>query len=239
MGSAGRSENARVVLGGPLPLPAVGQHPVVLGRHGGAWRELFASPRYRGRVLTLIVCWMFGYAGIVYGVGAFAGVYMVDHGGSPHFVFLVYTAAYAFVFLAFLANAWARDRVERRDVIFAMTVLFSLAMAAMYLVPTPAAMAVAFTTGRIGTFLWLFNMYNYTAVAFPTRIRSVAFAWTDGLGHLGAWAGVTLIGLLYGLGPNHLGWMLFIIVPGALLPGLLIRAFGMRQAGAVLEQVST
>lgn len=98
---------------------------------------------------------------------------------------------------------------------------------------------VTCTIARIGTFLWLFNMYNYTAVAFPTRIRSVAFAWTDGLGHLGAWAGVTLIGLLYGLGPNHPGWFLFIILPGALLPGLLIRAFGIKQAGAVLEQVST
>ena len=60
---------------------------------------------------------MFGYAGIVYGVGAFAGVYMVDHGGSPHFVFSVFTVAYAFVFLGFLANSWLRDRVERRDTI--------------------------------------------------------------------------------------------------------------------------
>jgi MFS family permease len=164
---------------------------------------------------------------------------MVDHGGSPHFVFAVFTVAYAFVFLAFLANSWLRDHVERRDTILLMAIAFSVAMAVMYVVPSKPVMATAFTIARIGTFLWLFNMYNYTAVAFPTRIRSVAFAWTDGLGHLGAWAGVTLIGLLYGLGPNHLGWFLFIIVPGALLPGLLIRAFGIKQAGAVLEQVST
>ena len=222
----------------PLPEPTTGQHPVILaGRE--AWHELFTSPRYRGRVLTLIVCWVFGYSGIVYGVGAFASVYMVDHGGSPHFVFLVYMIAYVFVFFAFLANSWLRERVERRDTILLMTITFSVALIVMYFVPTKPVMAIFLTISRVGTVLWLFNMYNYTAVAFPTRIRSVAFAWTDGLGHLGAWAGVTLIGLLYGLGPNHLGWFLFIILPGALLPGLLIRAAGIKQAGAVLEQVST
>jgi hypothetical protein len=50
---------------------------------------------------------------------------------------------------------------------------------------------------------------------------------------------VTLTGPLYGMGPNHLGWVLFIVVPGALLPAILIRSFGIRQSRAVLEQVST
>jgi len=40
----------------------------------------------------------------------------------------------------------------------------------------------AYIISRIGTGLFLFNLYNYTAVAYPTRIRAVAFAWTDGLG---------------------------------------------------------
>lgn len=230
-----RSENA---FGGALAEPVPGQHPVIpAGR--GAWRELFSSPRYRGRVVTLIVCWMFGYAGIIYGTGAFAGLYMVDHGGSPHFVFMVYLVSYIIVFFGFLANSWVREKVERKDMILLLTLLFSIAMLVMYMHPTKPVMAVFFTVSRIGSILWLFNMYNYTAVSFATRIRSAAFAWTDGLSHLGAWAGVTLVGLLYGVGPNHLGWILFIIVPGALLPGLLIRFAGIRQAGAVLEQVST
>ncbi|MBS0642124.1 MAG: hypothetical protein JSS43_19835, partial [Proteobacteria bacterium] len=60
-----------------------------------------------------------------------------------------------------------------------------------------------------------------------------------GLGHLGAWAGVTLLGPLYALGPNHLGWLLWIVVPGAIVPALMIRTLGIKQARAVLEQVST
>ena len=96
-----------------------------------------------------------------------------------------------------------------------------------------------FTIACVGVALWLFNLYNYTAVGYPTRIRARAFAWTDGLGHLGAWAGVTLLGPLYALGPNHLGWILWILIPGALVPVLLIRIFGIKQTGVVLEQVSS
>ena len=49
---------------------------------------------------------------------------------------------------------------------------------------------------------------------------------------------MTLLGPLYALGPDHLGWILWIIVPGVLLPAALIRFGGIRQAQAVLEQVS-
>jgi putative MFS transporter len=222
----------------PLPEPDHGQHPVLLADKG-AWRELFTNPRYRGRAILILICWLLCYPGIIYGVGAFAAVYMVDHGVSSHFVFMTFTVSYVVQFFAFQANSWLGERVERRDTLAFMGILFALAWTAAYLLPTPAVLAVSVTIGRVCTGLFLFNLYNYTAVSFPTRIRSVAFAWTDGLGHLGAWAGVTLTGPLYVTGPNHLGWILFIIVPGALLPALLIRVFGIRQSHAVLEQVST
>ncbi len=45
---------------------------------------------------------------------------------------------------------------------------------------------------------------------------------------------MTLIGPLYTWGPDHLGWILWIVVPGALLPALLIvlitEAFSLRKA---------
>jgi MFS family permease len=152
---------------------------------------------------------------------------------------MTFTAAYAATFIAFQINSRLGEGVERRDTILVLCVVFSLAWGVAYLFPLPWVMAPCVVVGRICTTLVLFNLYNYTAVSFPTRIRSVAFAWTDGLGHLGAWAGVTLTGPLYVIGPNHLGWLLFVIVPGALLPAVLIRGFGMRQSRAVLEQVST
>ena len=213
-------------------------HPVIVAGRG-AWRELFTSPEYRTRSILILICWLLSYPGMIYGVGAYMPVFMVDHGASPHFVFALFVVASAATFAAFLINAKLGETVERRDVLAAMGVLFAACWIVMWLVPTKPVLAIGFTLGRIGTVLWLFNLYNYTAVSFPTRLRSVAFAWTDGLGHLGAWAGVTLIGPLYTWGPDHLGWILWIVVPGALLPALLIRGVGIRQAGAVLEQIST
>jgi MFS family permease len=224
--------------GGSLREPDHGQHPLLLTDRA-AWRELFSNPRYRGRILLILACWLCCYPGLIYGVGAFISVYMVDHGVTPHFVFLTFTAAYGATFVAFLVNSALGEAVERRDTLFVLGIVFALAWTVAYFYPTPMVMAGCVIVGRICTTLFLFNLYNYTAVSFPTRIRSVAFAWTDGLGHLGAWAGVTLTGPLYQIGPNHLGWLLFVIVPGALLPAFLIRGFGIRQSRAVLEQVST
>jgi MFS family permease len=245
----GRHEEAELVMaeyerrvqsvtGASLPEPDHGMHPVVVAEKG-AWREIFTNPQYRGRTILLLACWLLGYAGLIYGVGAFAAVYMVDHGATPHFVFATIAGAYALTFVAFQVNSRLGERVERRDVLFFMALLFSASWLIIYLSPSLTVIVIFYALSRVGTGLWLFNLYNYTAVAYPTRIRAVAFAWTDGLGHLGAWAGVTLLGPLYQLGPDHLGWILWIVVPGSLVPALLIRSFGIRQAKAVLEQVST
>jgi MFS family permease len=211
----------------------------VISAAGGSWTELFTDPVYRGRTWLLIFVWLLAYAGLIYGVGAFVAVYMVDHGASAHFVFLTIAVAYAALFIGFQVNARLGERVERRDVLFAMGILFAVAWTVAWLIPNLWVIAACYVVSRIGTGLFLFNLYNYTAVAYPTRIRSKAFAWTDGLGHMGAWAGVTMLGPLYAFGPDHLGWILWIVIPGALLPAALIRFGGIRQSRAVLEQIST
>lgn len=223
---------------GPLPEPDSEPRPVVEVKPG-AWRELFTSMVYRQRTLILLVAWALGYAGIVYGAPSFAAVYMTEHGATAQFVFLLITISGLFRFGGFLVNARLGERVERREVIFAMGLLFSLAWVVMFFVPTLPVMAVFYIVGGIGGTLWLFNMYNYTAVSFPTRMRSMAFSWTDGLAHLGAWGGITLSGVLFLQGPNNLGWFLFLIIPGALVPSALIRFWGIHQRRAILEQVST
>jgi hypothetical protein len=45
--------------------------------------------------------------------------------------------------------------------------------------------------------------------------------------------------VLFLQGPNNLGWFLFLIIPGALIPSALIRFWGIKQRRAILEQVST
>ena len=81
-------------------------------------------------------------------------------------------------------------RIDRllltRDVIAAMAVPFALSWIVAWVLPSLWVIAVCDVISRIGTGLFLFNLYNYTAVAYPTRIRAIDFALTDGLGHLGA-----------------------------------------------------
>ena len=231
-------ERCRRAGSGPLPEPDQGMHPVIVAEKG-AWREIFLSPQYRGRTIVMLICWILGYAGLIYGSGAFAAVYMVDHGGTPHFVFLTFVVASLVVFVGFQINARICEAVERRDVMAALACLFAATFLVVYLVPNLWVIAAFFVLSRIGVALWLFNLYNYTAVSYPTRLRAAAFAWTDGLGHLGAWGGVTLLGPLYAWGPKDRGGFVRRRSPGSLIPGFGIRACGIKQSGAVLEQVST
>ena len=222
---------------GSLPAPDF-RHGQIVQAARGQLMEILVSPLYRQRALLILVCWLLAYPGIVYGPGAFTLVYMVDHGFNVHFFFTLAMIASVVSFFAFLANGRLGERVERKDVLFIMAAVFALGCAFMYLWPTPVMMTIGYIMTRVGTILFLFNLYNYTAICFPTRIRSVAFAWTDGLGHLGAWAGVTSLGPLYDLGTNHIGWLAFIAIPGALLPGFLIWKFGIKQSEQVLEVVA-
>jgi MFS family permease len=231
-------ERCRRATGRELPEPDQDEHMVVVAGKS-AWMEIFTNPLYRGRTIVVLICWLLGYAGLIYGAGAFTAVYMVDHGANAHFVFLTIAIAYAVTFVAFQINSRISEGIERRDVLCTMGFLFAAAWLGIYLAPNLWVIAALYMVGRIATGLWLFNLYNYTAVAYPTRIRAAAFAWTDGLGHLGAWGGVTLLGPLYAWGPNHLGWFLWLLIPGSLLPALLIRTLGIKQSGVVLEQVST
>jgi MFS family permease len=231
-------ERCQRASGRPLPDPDQGLHPVMVAAKG-AWREIFTSPQYRGRTIVVLICWLLAYSGMTYGSGAFFAVYMVDHGASAHFVFLTFIVTSLVVFCGFQVNARIRQGIERRDVLCAVACWFAATFAVVHLAPNLWVIAAFFIIGRIGVGLWVFNLYNYTAGAYPTRIRASAFAWTDGLGHLGAWGGVTLLGPLYAWGPNHLGWFLWVIIPGAVVPAIVIRMFGIRQSGVVLEQVST
>ena len=230
-------EDRCAAIAGPLTAPEFNRPSFEPSEKAGL-SEILTNPQYRWRSILILVCWLLAYPGIVYGSGAFTLVYMIDHGQDAEFFFLLAAGAALVIFAAFLINARLGEKVERRDVLLFMALLFTIGWVIMYFMPTTSGFIVGYILSRIGTALFLFNLYNYTAVAFPTRIRSVAFAWTDGLGHFGALVGVWSLGPLYQWGPNHLGWILFIVIPGALVPGLLIKMLGIRQSDRVLEEVA-
>jgi len=227
---------------GPLPAPDTGAHPVVQTEKVPA-RELFQG-RYRSRTILLLAVWILGYPGIVYGGLSYMPTYLVAHGWTSHQIFLwggVGIITLPFVVLAFFGVSLFGERFERKNLILLAGIVYAAAFLLLLVVHSIAGVAViSVVETAVGT-LWLFNMYNYTSAAYPTRLRAVGTGWTDGIAHLGTFLGPLLISNLFvwTAANGYYGWILWVSLPCALLPSLLIGRYGMNQRGAVLEQIST
>ena len=68
-------------------------------------------------------------------------------------------------------------------------------------------------------------------------MRALGTGWTDGVGHLGAWGGVLIAGQLYII-TDPKNWILFITIPCALLPAILLAIFGKSQSRRALEEMT-
>ncbi len=94
-----------------------------------------------------------------------------------------------------------------------------------------------YTMSIVGVTLWLWSMYVYIPQNYPTRLRSLGTGWTDGVGHLGAWGGVLIAGALFTV-VNPGPFFVFVTIPCAVLPGVLIAIFGKNQRRRTLEELS-
>ena len=78
-------------------------------------------------------------------------------------------------------------------------------------------------------------MCTYPPTTRPGCARRTG--WTDCVGHLGAWGGVLIAGALF-VATKPRNFVVFITIPCALVPGLLVAAFGKRQHPRTLEEVA-
>jgi MFS family permease len=218
-----------------LPEPDLTPHEVVTTEGVGVFGVF--QGQYLWRTLPLLLIWVLGYGGIVYGVGAYGYVFLTARGYGPGFVFAL-TAWSGLVGAAILGlNALIGERIERKTAIVAGAILFAACWYGLYNVHSTPVVVILYMGSTTGTTLWLWNMYVYTPNVFPTRMRAIGTGWTDGIGHIGAWGGVIIAGMIF-TAASPLGWILLITLPGALLPGGIIGAFGLRQRRAVLERLS-
>jgi MFS family permease len=218
-----------------LPEPDLTPHEVVTTEGVGVFGVF--QGQYLWRTLPLLLIWVLGYGGIVYGVGAYGYVFLTARGYGPGFVFAL-TAWSGLVGAAILGlNALIGERIERKTAIVAGAILFAACWYGLYNVHSTPVVVILYMGSTTGTTLWLWNMYVYTPNVFPTRMRAIGTGWTDGVGHIGAWGGVIIAGMIF-TAASPLGWILLITLPGALLPGGIIGAFGLRQRRAVLERLS-
>ena len=208
-------------------------------------REIFHGV-YLHRTLVLLPAWVLGYSGIVYGFVAYQAIQLISFGFSAKAFFVVIMIMYGPAYAAgVICSAFFNERFERRTLILVGAVIFALSFVIIwvfsYVDQINAMQYVGWGLSGVGSALWLFNMYNYTSAAYPTRLRSTATGITDGLGHLGAIFGPVIVVALGDATSKHgfYGFMLYVAIVGALVPALLVRFFGMRQKDAVLEVVAT
>lgn len=225
---------------GTLPAPAP-EPPKVVQTEKVPVKEIFQPP-YRQRTIILWICWFFGYAGMVYGYLSFLPTYLTDLGWSPEQLFLYSTILAAPVSaIAFLVVAGLGERFERRNIVAICGLIAAVAFLLLLVVHSLAGVAIlVLIASPIGQSTWLFNMYNYTSAAYPTRLRSVGTGWTDGVGHLGSLTAPFVAGplLVATAASGGYGWLLYVAIPGALLPAALIGLRGVRQRAMSLEEIA-
>jgi putative MFS transporter len=222
-----------------LPEPDYAGYAVPVNKHV-PMGELFRG-EYGQRTVLLLVAWIIGYAGLVYGFTGYLPVLLRSFGFSASATFgALLVASVGGGCLGLAICSLIGEAVERRTSIVVSVVLFCAAMFGLYfnhgLVAAYVLSAVAWGMMMV----WLFNMYNYTASAYPTRLRATGVGLTDGLGHLGSIFGPVIAGALFASTAfaGHAGWYIYVTIPGALVPAALIGWRGISQQRAILEQIS-
>lgn len=222
-----------------LPEPHYDSYAVIATKHVPV-RELFRG-EYGRRTIILLIAWVLGYSGMIYGFGGYETLLLRGFGLSADQAFGVILVSSTFGGGAGLAICAAMgEMVERRFVILVSGVITVAALATLYFVHTVLASYVLVTLSWGATEVWLFNMYNYTAASYPTRLRATGTGLTDGVGHLGAVYGPIVAGWLFSAtaAVGHAGWYAYVMIPGCLIPALMIAVWGINQRKAILEHIS-
>jgi putative MFS transporter len=222
-----------------LPEPQYQHYVVSVNKHVPL-RELFRG-EYGRRSIVLLIAWILGYSGMIYGFGGYEPLLLRGYGLSPDAVFGVILVSSTFGGgLGLAVCSLLGEAVERRVIILLAAIVTAVALGVLYERHTEVDAYVLVTVSWGATVVWLFSMYNYTAASYPTRLRATGTGLTDGVGHLGAAFGPILAGWLFTSTAfiGHAGWFAYIVVPGALVPALLIATLGINQRRAVLEHIS-
>jgi putative MFS transporter len=230
---------ARVSKGGRIALPEPDLQPYeVVAEEKTAWWAPFGR-NYLVVTVFLLAVMCLGYGGIVYGGGSQIIIYLIGKGGySAGWIFAMTAWAGVIATVLYVLNALIGDRLERRWTQLVGAVLYAIGYFIMWHgVHSGTAVYLGYSISLVGVTLWLWSMYVYIPQNYPTRMRALGTGWTDGVGHLGAWGGVLIAGALFSL-TAPAGFFLFVTIPCALLPGVLIAIFGKNQRSRALEELS-
>ncbi|HXZ75369.1 MAG TPA: MFS transporter [Streptosporangiaceae bacterium] len=219
-----------------LPEPDLAHHQVV-AQEKTSWLAPFGRGYVAVTVFLLVVI-VLGNGGIVFGSVGYRYLFLAESRHySAGFIFALAAWAAAASAAVYLLNALFGERAEPKYTQLAGAILFAGGWWAVYAVHNTRALVTCFIVATVGTTLWQFSMWVYIPGNYPTRMRSLGTGWTDGVGHLGAWGGVLLSGVVFTAAAPQ-GWILLITIPGALIPASMVAIFGKRQRRRTLEELA-
>jgi MFS family permease len=229
---------ARVSKGGRVALPEPNLRPYeVVAEEKTSWLAPFGK-KYVVVTVFLLVVMVLGYAGIVYGGNSQIVLFLIGNRGyNAGSVFALTAWAGVAASAVYLLNAFFGGRFERKYTQLVGAIIFAGAYWGLYATHGTSNVTIFFILANIGGILWLWSMYVYIPNNYPTRMRSLGTGWTDGMGHLGAWGGVLIAGQLFTIG-NPRPFFLFVTIPCAILPAVLLGIFGKRQSRRALEELA-
>ncbi len=220
----------------PLPDPDLTPYQVV-AEEKTSWLAVF-NKQYVVVTVFLLVVMVLGYGGIVYGGASQALLFLSENRGyDAGFIFAITAWSGVAATAVYVLNAFIGERFERKYTQLLGALLFAGGWWGVYAVHNTGALTFFYIIVHIGTVLWLWSMYVYIPINYPTRMRSLGTGWTDGVGHLGAWGGVLIAGSIF-TATAPLGWLVFITIPCAILPAIMIAVFGQRQRSRSLEELA-
>jgi putative MFS transporter len=249
--SQGRHEEAEQIIqrmeerverytGRPLPEPVYLPQAAQSNPHVNPL-ELF-NRHYRGRTLLLLGAWILGYSGLVYGWGSFTVLIMASRGLPAQTTFTIsFVSTLTIGVLAKIPIIWLRERVERRDLIGAGGIVFTLgAFSFMFAGANPVWLFGSLLVTGFGSNLWYNIMFIYTPTNFPSRLRVTGMGICDGLGHSGSIFGPPLVGALLTAtaAMGGIGFYAYVAIIGCLIPGMFIKFFGIKQGEMALEELA-
>jgi len=218
-----------------LPEPDLTPHQVV-AEEKTRWLAPFGR-QYVAVTVFLLVVMVLGY-GHVYGYAGYRFLFLAESRHySAGFIFALAAWAAAASAAVYLLNALLGERVEPKYTQLVGAIMFAGGWWGVYATHTTPALVTFFIVATVGTTLWQFSMWAYIPGNYPTRMRSLGTGWTEGVGHVGAWGGVLLSGVVFAAAAP-LGWILLITIPGALLPACMVAIFGKRQRRRTLEELA-
>ncbi len=165
------------------------------------WTSIFRPPILRYTVIFFLV-WFFNYV-TVYGFGTMGVTLLVQHGYTlVHSIEMAIAMAIGHV-SGGLISPFVSDRFSRKWPPFVVTGLTALELVFLGIFPGPVLITLYFflVGFQVGIFAPL--IYLLTAEHFPTSVRNLGVAFSDGVGHVGgaiAPIAATLVAVKFGFG---------------------------------------